>query len=173
MLESVNPTSPQPGGGVCILYAEDEDNDIFFLKRALEIEGSPCHLVSVPDGKKAVDYLAGGGAFADRSRHPLPALVLLDIHLPRKNGLEVLKWIRQQPHFKSLPVLILTSSNRQEDMDGARQLGADGYLNKPSNPLKLTQLVSILHDHCLPLSRQVARCESEERHDPVPLGRLS
>jgi CheY-like chemotaxis protein len=132
-----------------ILYAEDERDDIFFLESAFQIAGLPLVLKSVPDGEQAIHYLAGEGAFADRSRHPLPALILLDINIPKKNGFDVLKWIRQQPDLKSLPVLIFTSSTREEDRDNARQFGADDYLLKPADPLKLTELVRTFHDRCL------------------------
>ena len=132
-----------------ILYAEDEENDVFFLKHAFEVAGSPHTLTAVPDGEQALNYLAGQGPFADRKRHPLPLLVLLDINMPRKSGLEVLEWTRRQPHFKSVPVLILTSSSRPEDREKARELGADDYLLKPSDPLKLVELVKLLHDRWL------------------------
>jgi CheY-like chemotaxis protein len=133
----------------CILYAEDEENDVFFLQYAFEAAGS-CHtLKAVPDGEEAIEYLAGQGPFADRKRHPLPVLVLLDINMPKKSGLEVLKWIREQPPLKSLPVLMLTSSSRPEDREKARALGADDYLIKPSDPLKLVELVRMLQEHWL------------------------
>jgi len=133
----------------CILYAEDEKSDIFFLERAFQSAGSPHRLNAVPDGEQAIDYLAGKGRFADRARHPLPALVLLDINMPKKSGFEVLEWIRQQPSFKSLSVLMLTSSPRPEDMEKARGLGADGYLIKPWDPVGLVELVKSLHDRWL------------------------
>jgi CheY-like chemotaxis protein len=132
-----------------VLYAEDEENDVFFLERAFKMAGSPHTLSTVPDGQQAVEYLAGNGAFADRARHPLPALVLLDINMPKKSGLEVLKWIREQSLFKSLPVVIFTSSSRPEDMEQAHLLGANDYLLKPSRPLKLVDLVKSLHDRWL------------------------
>jgi len=139
----------QSGGAACILYAEDEENDILFLQIAFERAGSPHTLHAVTDGAQALEYLAGEGPFSDRSRHPLPALVLLDINMPKKTGLEVLEWIRQQSGFKSLPVLMLTSSSRPEDMDKARLLGADDYLFKPSHPLQLVELVKSLHQRWL------------------------
>ena len=132
-----------------ILYAEDEENDIFFLQYALEQVHSPHELRAVPDGQKAIEYLAGEGGFADRKRHPFPSLVLLDINMPKKSGLEVLEWIRRQPKFRSLPVLMLTSSSRQEDMDRALKLGADDYLSKPGHPVELVRLVKTVQDRWL------------------------
>ena len=132
-----------------ILYAEDEENDIFFLQYALEEVRSPHELKAVPDGQKAIQYLAGEGDFADRKRHPFPSLVLLDINMPKKSGLEVLEWIRRQSKFKSLPVLMLTSSSRQEDMDRALKLGANDYLSKPAHPVELVRLVKSVQDRWL------------------------
>src|SRR6266576_4476924 len=132
-----------------ILYAEDEENDVLFLKRAFKLVGSPHTLKAVPDGEQALEYLAGEGIFSDRTRHPFPDLILLDINMPRKSGLEVLKWVRNQSRYKLFPVLILTSSSRPEDMEKARQLGADDYLIKPSDPLKLVDVVRSLQERWL------------------------
>jgi CheY-like chemotaxis protein len=133
-----------------ILYAEDENNDVFFLDLAIKMAGAPWVLNAVADGEQAIDYLTGEGPFADRARHPLPALVLLDINMPRKSGLEVLEWIRQQRCFESLPVLMLTSSSRSEDREKARLLGANDYLLKPSDPRTLIDVVNSIHDRWLP-----------------------
>ena len=132
-----------------ILYAEDEADDVFFLERALKLAALPHTLSAVPDGEQAIEYLAGEGAFTDRTRNPLPNLILLDINMPKQSGLDVLAWLRSQPHLKSLPALIFTSSSRAEDKEKARQLGADDYLLKPSNPRDLVELVRSLHEHWL------------------------
>ena len=147
----------------CILYAEDEETDIIFLEHALQIAASPYTLNAVRDGEQAIEYLAGKGVFSDRSRHPLPALILLDINMPKKTGLEVLEWIRQQSHFESLPVLMFTSSSRSEDVDTARQLGANDYLAKPSNPANLVELVKSLHDRWLSSPDAATRPRPEVR----------
>ena len=132
-----------------ILYAEDEETDVFFLQRAFTKAGITHTLKAVPDGQEAVAYLSSSGPFADRELCPLPALILLDINMPKKSGLEVLEWIRRQPNLKSVPVLIFTSSSNPADMEKARQLGADDYLLKPSNPLKLGELVKTLNERWL------------------------
>ena len=132
-----------------ILYAEDEENDVLFLELALKRTGLSHFLKSVPDGQQAIEYLAGNVPFDDRQLCPLPSVVLLDINMPKKSGFQVLEWIRQQSCFKSLPVLMLTSSVRPEDHQKASQLGADDYLIKPSEPRKLDAVVQSIHHRWL------------------------
>jgi CheY-like chemotaxis protein len=117
---------------VCILQVEDDSNDIFFLEHAFRNTGLAQALRVARDGQIAVDYLGGTGDFADRAQHPLPCLVLLDLKLPRKDGFEVLQWIRGQPALKPLTVIVLTSSARQEDIDRCYSLGANSFVVKPS-----------------------------------------
>ena len=126
-----------------ILYAEDETNDVLFFKLALKHANLPHTLAAVPDGAEAIEYLAA------QKQHSIPDLVLLDIKMPKRSGLEVLEWIRQQPNLRSIPVLMLTSSPRAEDMENARRLGANDFLLKPSDPLKLVEVVKLLHDRWL------------------------
>jgi CheY-like chemotaxis protein len=125
-----------------ILLAEDEEDDVFFMKHAFTGAGIFNPLQVARDGKQAVNYLAGRGDYADRDRFPLPSLVLLDLKLPQLTGLEVLKWIRQQPELKSLIVIILSSSQQTSDISKAYELGANAYLVKPSNPIDLRRMVA-------------------------------
>ncbi|MGZ4962803.1 MAG: response regulator [Limisphaerales bacterium] len=124
-----------------ILLVEDEDNDVFFLKRALKKAGVSAQLYVIPDGQKAIEYLEGLGEFCDRHKFPIPSLVLLDLKLPHVMGLEVLQWIRQQPEFRQLIVIVLTSSRLQRDIDEAYRIGANGYLVKPSTPEEMVEIV--------------------------------
>ena len=87
----------------------------------------------VADGQEAVDYLAGHEQFADRRQFPFPSLVLLDLKLPRLDGFEVLKWIRETAGLRDLPVIICTSSAQEDDVRKAYELGANGYVLKPSS----------------------------------------
>lgn len=114
-----------------ILLAEDDPNDVFFMKRALaKAEVNFPHQV-VKDGQEALDYLAGAGEYNDRVEFPLPSLVLLDLKMPFVNGFDVLAWIRSQPALKELPVFILTSSAEERDRQRAAELGAMAYFVKP------------------------------------------
>ncbi len=114
-----------------ILLAEDNSTDALMVRRAFTKAGLQGTLEVVEDGDKAVAYLGGAGEFADRTRHPLPVLLLLDLKLPRRSGLEVLAWLRQQPGLKRLPVVVLTSSDEGGDVNRAYDLGANSYLVKP------------------------------------------
>jgi CheY-like chemotaxis protein len=82
------------------------------------------------DGENAMAYLSGRGTYSDRSEHPLPHVVVLDLKLPRKSGLEVLEWMRSEPALKKVPVFILSSSQERGDIERAYALGANSYLVK-------------------------------------------
>jgi CheY-like chemotaxis protein len=124
-----------------ILYAEDDENDSFLVTRAVQQAALPNPLVVVPDGAEAIQYLAGAGSYSDRSLHPLPSLAIVDLNLPGKSGFEVLRWIREAEDVKTLPVLILTSSNQESDVQQAYLQGANGYLVKPDGPDDLLAMV--------------------------------
>lgn len=114
-----------------ILLIEDNSDDFFIAKRALQATGILNPLQHVEDGDTAIRYLSGEGKFADRNRHPLPALVLLDLRMPGKSGFEVLEWMRSCPEWKDMPVVVLTHSAEVADTDHAYALGANSYLIKP------------------------------------------
>ncbi len=115
-----------------ILYAEDEEDDALLLQLAFKRVGITHALQVVDDGEATIAYLSGTGEFADRSRYPLPTLVLLDLNLPRISGFKVLEWIRKHPHFSSLPVVVYTSSEQTQDLKMAEELGANDYMVKPA-----------------------------------------
>lgn len=114
-----------------ILLAEDDKNDVLLIERSFSKARIINPVVCVENGEQAVAYLKGEGAYADRRQHPLPLLLLLDLKLPRLSGHEVLKWLRQEPLLKRLPVVVLTSSRQPEDINRAYELGANSYLVKP------------------------------------------
>jgi len=132
-----------------ILIVEDDANDVLFLKMALEAVGVQNPVVEAKDGKDALDYLSGSGAYGDRRRYPLPYLLLLDLKLPHLMGLDLLKWIRQYPKLDCLIVIVFTSSANPADIDDAYKLGANGYLVKPSGFEKLRLLAQSLKDFWL------------------------
>src|SRR5260370_26086779 len=116
----------------CILVAEDEEDDVYFLRRAFERTGCGHKLVHERDGQVAIEYLLGEAPFSDRSQHPLPDLLLLDLKMPKMDGFEVLAAIRSQAALQELPVVILSSSALAADIATASKLGASDYIVKPS-----------------------------------------
>src|SRR5436190_22190000 len=129
-----------------ILLFEDDDNDTFLLQRALKKMGiqNPVHRVA--DGQEGIDYLTGNGPYADRGRYPFPRVVLLDLKMPRKSGLEVLEWIKAHPEYKVIPTIIFTASREQQDIVRSYGLGANCFVAKPSKFEDLEHLVKTLHE---------------------------
>lgn len=123
-----------------ILLVEDNEDDAFFMKQALKDADIINPLREVEDGQQAIDYLSGTGQYADRAKFPLPTVVFLDLKLPLKSGHEVLQWIRAQPQFKKLVVIVLTSSSEPVDLNRSYQLGANSFVVKPPTPPELLKL---------------------------------
>jgi CheY-like chemotaxis protein len=131
-------------GGCQILYVEDDESDVTVLRHAFrlaEVDISFCH---VPDGQAAVEYLTGQGVYRDRARFPLPSLLLVDVKMPRLGGLELLQWIRSQPELAGLVVVMFSSSNQDQDIRRAWDLGANSYVVKPHGLQAAIKLVRAL-----------------------------
>jgi CheY-like chemotaxis protein len=142
------------GADNLILVAEDNATDALMVRRAFAKASVQGTLEVVDDGDKAVGYLSGVGAFSDRARYPLPVLLLLDLKLPRRSGLEVLEWLRQQPGLRRLPVVVLTSSEENADIRRAYDLGANSYLVKPVDFDALLEMVKGLGMYWLMLNEK-------------------
>jgi len=127
-----------------LLLVEDNSDDVFIMRRALRKAGVDSPLFVASDGKEDLDYLRGAPPFEDRSRFPLPSMVFLDLKLPFLSGFEVLEWIRQQPQFQNLEVVILTSSGEERDRRRPQQLGIRAYLVKPPRPDDVRQVIGDL-----------------------------
>src|SRR6266536_3737562 len=137
-----------------ILLVEDDPNDVLLIQRAFQRNHVANPLQVVRDGEDALPILSGAGTFTDRERHPLPVLMLMDLKMPRKSGLEVLEWVRQQPGLKRLPIVVLTSSNQSPDINRAYELGANSYLVKPAGFDSLLELVKNLDLYWLILNEK-------------------
>jgi CheY-like chemotaxis protein len=123
-----------------ILLVEDNEDDVFLMTRALNAAHIENPMSVVEDGQQAVDYLSGAGPFADRDAYPLPVIVFLDLKLPIMMGLEVLAWIRADPKFADIIVVVLTSSNEPSDLKEAYRLGANSYVVKPPDADQLLEM---------------------------------
>jgi CheY-like chemotaxis protein len=116
-----------------ILHVEDRDEDVFLLQYAFKRSGIVNPVQVVNDGEQALEYLSGAGRYSNRRDFPLPLLVLLDLQLPQRMGLEVLEWIRSNPELRRLIVIILSSSIHGGDIQRAYQANVNAFLVKPSN----------------------------------------
>src|SRR5207245_1002728 len=105
------------------------------------------------NGEDAIHYLSGQGKYADRSAHPLPGCMFLDLKMPFVNGFEVLEWLRIQPGIADLAVVVLTSSPEERDRERAQQLGVKGYLVKSPSPQMLVDVLQRSADGCSLTSR--------------------
>ncbi len=149
-----------------ILVAEDDENDVFLMRRAFAQAHSQAALQFVSNGEEALAYLRGNGLYAARDQFPFPALLLLDLKMPRKNGLEVLEVIRADPDLKTLTVVVFTASNQERDINLALGLGANSYLVKPSKPEALSSLLHRVEDYWLTLN-QGRSMTKRAIHSPV------
>jgi CheY-like chemotaxis protein len=114
-----------------ILLVEDNPSDVGLTRRALEVNNIANELIVAEDGREALDYLFAEGAYAGRDITDVPTLVLLDLKLPRVDGLEVLREIRADARTKRVPVVVLTSSKEEEDVAASYDLGVNSYIRKP------------------------------------------
>ena len=124
-----------------ILLVEDDENDVFFFRRALGKAGLKLPLHLVTDGEQAIQYLNGDGKYSDRATHPLPDIIFLDLKLPYQSGMEVLEFIQKQPALHKIEVIVLTSSPEERDRRRAFKLGAKDYLVKPAGPTTLRYML--------------------------------
>src|SRR6266704_5961759 len=114
-----------------VLLADDSEDDGLLLEMAFGQLDRLRLLPRMCDGEQTIAYLSGEGKFSDRRKYPLPDLLLLDLKMPRVDGFEVLKWVRQQPGLSSLRVVVLTSSEDIRDVNVAYRLGANSFMVKP------------------------------------------
>ena len=137
-----------------ILAAEDNPDEALLLERACRKANlhNPLHVAR--DGQEVIDYLMHQGNFSDAMRYPLPALLLLDLKMPRKNGFEVLEWLRQQPGLRRLIVVVLTSSNQVADVNRAYDLGSNSYLVKPAGFETLIEMMKDVNHYWLELNER-------------------
>jgi len=136
-----------------VLVVEDDPDDRALLARAFQKAGVAMPLRFAVDGDEAVAYLEGAVRDLPDS---CPAVILLDLKLPRRSGFEVLAWIKGHPVLRRVPVIILTSSSESVDLKRAYDLGANSYLVKPARPEDLLRMVEQIHAYWLRLNHAAA-----------------
>lgn len=145
-----------------ILLVEDNPDDEDLTKRALAKSHIANDVVVVHDGAEALDYIFGRGVYSDRDASDLPAVVLLDLRLPKVDGLEVLQRIRADEQKKQLPIVILTSSQEEQDRLSGYLSGANSYMEKPVDIDKFIEVAEQLHLHWQVLNERPASAAKQE-----------
>jgi len=144
-------TDAQP---LTILLADDDSNDRFMIQKAVEKSRIEARLYTVEDGQKALDFLRGEGKYAVGEDRPRPQLLLLDLNMPRKGGLDTLKEIRMDAALTDMPVVILTTSEAESDILRTYDLGANWFLTKPATIDSLAEMVKFLANHWQAIAEQ-------------------
>jgi len=134
---------------VVILLAEDDPDDRYLISEAFDESSLPVRLFIVNDGEEMLDYLNHRGNYVDSKRWPLPALIVLDLNMPRKDGREVLAEIKTNSSLRRIPVVVLTTSQAEEDVVRAYDLGVSGFITKPVSFNTLLEIMKSLGNYWL------------------------
>ncbi len=132
------------GKAGCLVFADDDENDYVLLSCAAHRANLPVQVCWVKDGVELLEYLRHEGRYSGSNTSPDPALVLLDLNMPRKDGREALNEIRRDPGLRSVPVVILTTSRAAEDIQLTYQAGANSFISKPAEFQRLVEIMELL-----------------------------
>ena len=135
--------------GVPILFAEDDEDDYFLAVDALREARLANKIFHVHDGEELMDYLLNRGEYADKTAYPKPGFILLDLNMPRKDGREALKEIKENPELRRIPVVVLTTSKSEQDIFTSYDLGVNSFINKPVSFEGLVDAMKILGKYWL------------------------
>lgn len=149
-----------------ILLAEDDADDRLFLEMAFRENLIPNPRVYVADGEELLDYLWGRGSYAGLPEPPKPALILLDLNMPRMNGHEALEKIKADSQLRKIPVVVLSTSVVENEIEGAYQSGANSYISKPASFEDLVQTMRAVKNYWLetvamPIEEEVTSSEEK------------
>jgi len=141
-----------------VLLAEDDPNDVLLLQIAFREAGLHNRLHVVNDGQEAIDYLSGEGKYSDRIQFPFPALIILDLKMPRKTGIDVLQWMAGNDVLRCLPALMLSSSTHPGDIEKAYRLGVNAFVVKSPGTAQRTEFARIIKQFWLTLNELPLIC---------------
>jgi CheY-like chemotaxis protein len=149
-----------------ILLVEDDSSDAALIRRGFTKAGVLNEIVHLTNGDDALAYLAGEGKFSDRTKSPLPGLILLDLKLPGMHGLQLMQWMRTRPEVRRIPLVVLTGSQDSETVNMAYDLGANSYLVKPGTVADITQMIVRIQRYWMELNeppRLVLKADASSR----------
>lgn len=130
-----------------LLIVDDEPADVEFLQRAFAKAGLRDSVRSVSNGEEAVAYLQGEGAFQDRAQFPLPRVIITDLKMPQMDGFQLLHWVHVSPRFRIVPIIVMTSSTSQSDVNAAFASGAGAYIVKPVEMKELERIARVITEY--------------------------
>ena len=136
-----------------VLLVEDSPTDVAITKRAMATTEFPLNLHVVRDGEEALDFLYRRGAYAHEAEIPRPNLILLDLNLPKIPGHEVLRVIKHDEELKMIPVVVFTTSEREEDIERTYRLGVNSYFSKPTEFEAYRQLLRYVEHYWMRLAK--------------------
>ena len=128
-----------------ILLVEDDENDILITKRAFTKHNLSNHLYVVRDGEESLDFVYHRNQYSDPASAPRPGLILLDINMPKMNGIEVLRRLKSDPEYKVIPIVMLTTSKRDQDKIESYNLGVNSYIIKPVDFTKFVDAIATIN----------------------------
>ena len=134
-------------GRFLVLIADDDANDRMLIEMAIKRDKVPTETREVHDGEQVIEYLRGEGNYSDRIVYPFPDLLLLDLKMPRMDGLAVLEWVRNHPEYAFLPTIMLSGSGLEIDVQEAHKRGGKAYFTKPADFRELEELVRVVAEH--------------------------
>jgi CheY-like chemotaxis protein len=136
-----------------LLIAEDDEDHYLLIKEALAAAGASPNLFQVKDGVELLDFLLNKGSYGDTARFPKPSLILLDLNLPKKDGRWALKEIKSHPQLKSIPIIVLTTSQQAEDITCCYREGANAFIQKPAGFKELVDAMKSLSEFWLKVAQ--------------------
>ena len=152
-----------------ILLAEDDEDDRVLVRDALELSQLAREVHVVEDGEELLDYLHRRGKYVTLVAAPLPDLILLDLNMPRKDGREALKEIKSDPALRAIPIVVLTTSRREEDVSRSYELGVNSFIVKPMSFESLVDVVKTLRKYWFEIV-ELPPVRTRARTDRVPGG---
>jgi CheY-like chemotaxis protein len=132
------------GESVRVLVAEDQESEVIIYQNAFRRCGIS-GIYYVNDGREAVEYLSGDGQYADRQKHPFPTCMLLDLKMPRMDGLDVLQWMLDHPTCRVIPTVMMSNSGIPADINRAYMLGVNAYFTKPTRLQEMVDVLALIH----------------------------
>lgn len=146
---------------ITLLMAEDDEDDRMFAEEALEESKLANELYTVENGEELVDYMRGNGEYADRDAYPLPDLILLDLNMPKLDGREALQEIKDDPGLRQVPVVVLTTSQAEEDIYKTYDMGVSSYITKPVTFEDLVEIMKVLGQYWFEIVKLPQRRSTE------------